>query len=46
MTNENRFGANGTRLLKVGFSTQDLIKFLGGHFMRVFHTVWKPGDFP
>ena len=28
-------------LLKLGFSSQDVVKFLGGNFMRVFETVWK-----
>jgi membrane dipeptidase len=28
-------------LLKLGFSTQDIVKFLGGNFMRVFDAVWK-----
>jgi membrane dipeptidase len=31
-------------LLKLGFSTQDVVKFLGGNFMRVFDAVWKPED--
>jgi len=30
-------------LLKLGFSTQDIVKFLGGNFMRVFDAVWKSG---
>ena len=29
-------------LLKLGFSSQDVIKFLGGNFMRVFDAVWQP----
>jgi membrane dipeptidase len=29
-------------LLKLGFSTQDIGKFLGGNFLRVFDAVWKP----
>jgi membrane dipeptidase len=29
-------------LLKLGFSSQDVTKFLGGNFMRVFDAVWKP----
>jgi membrane dipeptidase len=28
-------------LLKLGFSRQDIVKFLGGNFMRVFDAVWK-----
>jgi microsomal dipeptidase-like Zn-dependent dipeptidase len=28
-------------LLKRGFSSQDVRKFLGGNFMRVFGAVWK-----
>lgn len=28
-------------LRKLGFSTQDIVKFLGGNFMRVFDAVWK-----
>ena len=28
-------------LLKLGFSSHDVVKFLGGNFMRVFETVWK-----
>jgi membrane dipeptidase len=28
-------------LLKLGFNERDVIKFLGGNFMRVFDTVWK-----
>lgn len=30
-------------LLKIGFSSQDVIKFLGGNLMRVFDVVWKSG---
>jgi microsomal dipeptidase-like Zn-dependent dipeptidase len=35
-------------LLKLGFSTHDGGKFLGGNFMRVFDTVWRSegGSFP
>lgn len=29
-------------LLKHGFSDEDVIKFLGGNFMRIFERVWKP----
>jgi membrane dipeptidase len=29
-------------LLKLGFSAQDVVKFLGGNFMRVFDAVWRP----
>jgi len=29
-------------LLKLGFSTEDVVKFLGGNFMRVFDAVWRP----
>jgi membrane dipeptidase len=29
-------------LLKLGFSTQDVVKILGGNFMRLFDAVWKP----
>jgi membrane dipeptidase len=29
-------------LLKFDFSSRDVIKFLGGNFMRVFDGVWKP----
>jgi membrane dipeptidase len=29
-------------LLKFGFSSDDVVKFLGGNFMRVFDQVWKP----
>jgi membrane dipeptidase len=28
-------------LLKLGFSPEDVVKFLGGNFMRVFDAVWK-----
>jgi membrane dipeptidase len=31
-------------LLKLGFSSQEVVKFLGGNFMRVFDAVWKPED--
>ena len=30
-------------LLKLGFGAQDVLKFLGGNFLRVFDAVWKPG---
>jgi membrane dipeptidase len=30
-------------LLKLGFSTEDVLKFLGGNFLRVFDAVWKGG---
>ena len=30
------------RMLKLGFTSEDLAKFLGGNFMRVFKKVWKP----
>jgi membrane dipeptidase len=30
-------------LLKLGFGSQDVVKFLGGNFLRVFDAVWKPG---
>jgi microsomal dipeptidase-like Zn-dependent dipeptidase len=30
------------RLPKLGFSTQDIVKFLGCNLMRVFDVVWKP----
>ena len=29
-------------LLEAGFSSEDLAKFLGGNFLRVFEKVWKP----
>jgi membrane dipeptidase len=29
-------------LLKLGFSNEDVVKFLGGNFMRVFDAVWRP----
>jgi membrane dipeptidase len=29
-------------LLKQGFSSDDVVKFLGGNFMRLFDHVWKP----
>jgi membrane dipeptidase len=28
-------------LLKLGFTSEDVVKFLGGNFMRVFDAVWK-----
>ncbi len=28
-------------LLKLGFTSGDVVKFLGGNFMRVFDAVWK-----
>lgn len=31
-------------LLRLGFSADDVIKFLGENFMRVFESVWKPFD--
>jgi membrane dipeptidase len=33
-------------MLKMGFSKEDLKKFLGGNFMRVFRQVWKPRGVP
>lgn len=30
------------RMLKLGFTSEDVVKFLGGNFMRVFKKVWKP----
>jgi membrane dipeptidase len=31
-------------LLKKGFTSAQVAKFLGGNFMRVFEAVWKPAD--
>jgi membrane dipeptidase len=31
-------------LLKIGFSPEDVTKFLGGNLMRIFDAVWKPAD--
>ena len=31
-------------LLKLGFTSEDVVKFLGGNFMRVFDAVWKRED--
>jgi membrane dipeptidase len=28
-------------LLKLGFTSEDVVKFLGGNFMRVFNAVWE-----
>jgi microsomal dipeptidase-like Zn-dependent dipeptidase len=28
-------------LLKHGFSSEDVVKFLGGNLMRIFDRVWK-----
>jgi len=33
-------------MLKMGFSKEDMKKFLGGNFMRVFKQVWKPRGVP
>ena len=33
-------------LLRTGFSEADVVKFLGGNWMRVFDTVWKPAPKP
>lgn len=29
-------------MLKMGFSGEDIVKVLGGNFMRLFERVWKP----
>jgi membrane dipeptidase len=31
-------------LLRMGFSSEDVVKFLGGNFMRVFAKVWGSGE--
>jgi hypothetical protein len=31
-------------LFKLGFNKEEVAKFLGGNFMRVFKEVWKPRD--
>lgn len=31
-------------LMKLGFRNEDIVKFLGGNFMRVFKAVWQPRD--